>query len=289
MSYIIAISLAALLGGSIATLVKLALPVFPTFFLLFIRYSVAGLSLLPLVIKSGELNLKSFRHLTLVGIMGAFNPMLLYIALNFTQASVSPLIYAAVPILTAIYYFQVKKEKISRRTLQGIIIGLIGVGIIILLPLISRNRYQHLSLLGNLLIFAAALAFTVYGILSKKKSIEIKATPAALTFYFSLYGWLLSLPFIGWEFVRGLIHFSQSTPLHWLSEVATGLFGTTLFYLLYQYAVKIGGAMAASLFLYLQPIAGILLPAIILKETITLPFICGTILAILGVALATRH
>lgn len=288
MSYFLAISLAAIFGGSIATLVKYALPVFPTFFLLLIRYFVAVLTLLPLIIKSGELKLNTFKNLTPVGIIGALNPALLYISLNFTQASVTPLIYAATPLLTAIYYAYTKKEKITPQMLKGIIVGLIGVWLIIFLPLMSQNDNQHLSFLGNLLIFAATLAFTTYGILSKKKSSEIGASPVALTFYFSLYGLLFCLPFVFREFSAGMIHFNQATLLQWLSAIATGLIGTTLFYLIYQYAIKSGGATAASLFTYLQPIVGILLPLVILGETISLPFIIGAVLAIFGVQLATR-
>ena len=288
MSYYLSIALAAILGGSVPTLAKYALAVFPTFSLLFIRFFVACITLLPLIIFSKELNLKMLKNLIVVGIIGALNPIILYISLKYTQASVSPLIYAATPLLTAIYVSRNKLEQISKKTIAGILLGLIGVVVIILLPLMINNSSQQLSIKGNLLIFMAMLAFTAYGIISKKKSEKINASPVALTFYFSLFGLLFSLPMAIYEYNSGIIIWSEIFPLHWLSAVAAGVTGTTLFYLVYQNAIKAGGATAASMFTYLQPIVGILLPVILLGETITLPFIIGAILAVFGVQLAMK-
>lgn len=286
MNYFFTIALAAILGGSVPSLAKYALIVFPTFSLLFIRFFVACVTLLPLIIKSKELNLKNLKNLTYVGIIGALNPIILYLALKYTQASVSPLIYAVTPLLTAIYVSRNKLETITKNTIKGMIIGFTGVILIIILPLISNNS-QQMSFIGNLLIFIATLFFTAYGIISKEHSKKNQVSPIALTFYFCFFGLLFSLPFAFNELQSGMIIWTNISFLHWLSAVMAGITGTTMFYLVYQYAVKAGGATAASLFTYLQPIIGILLPIIMLGETITLPFIIGAILAVFGVRLAT--
>lgn len=286
MPFYIKIVLAAILGGSVPTLAKYALAVFPTFSLLTVRFFVACLTLLPLIILSKELNFKALKNLAVVGIFGALNPIILYLALKYTQASVSPLIYAATPLMTAIYASCNRLEKISHKTIQGIIVGLTGVIMVVVLPLLANNDKQQLSFKGNLLIFIAMLAFTAYGIMSKKKSEKNNASPIALTFYFSLFGLLFSLPPAISEFNTGMIIWNQVMFSHWFSAIAAGVTGTTLFYLIYQQAIRSGGATAASLFTYLQPVVGILLPVILLGETITLPFIVGAILAITGVQLA---
>ena len=125
MSYYLSIILAAILGGSVPTLAKYALTVFPTFSLLSIRFFVACITLLPLIILcQKEFNLKMLKNLIMVGIVGAINPIILYISLKYTQASVSPLIYAATPLLTAIYVSRNKLEQIAKKTITGILIGL---------------------------------------------------------------------------------------------------------------------------------------------------------------------
>lgn len=288
MSYLWLIVLAALFGGSNPTFAKYALDVFPAFVLLFLRFFVASITLLPLVIKSKELNLKAFKTFFLVGAIGSLNPIILYNALQYTQASVSPLIYAATPLLTALVLSKLKTEKISKNTMKGIAVGLLGVTTIIILPLITSNSSQQLSLKGNLMIFVAMLAFMIYGILSKNKQKEIGASPAALTFYFSFFSMLIAIPFSLNELRLGLITWSSIGINHWMSAIAVGLFGTTLFYLAYQFAIKKGGATAASLFTYIQPIVGIALPVMLLGETISLPFVFGAALSLIGVQIATK-
>ncbi len=241
MSYYLSIILAAILGGSVPTLAKYALTVFPTFSLLSIRFFVACITLLPLIIAAKEFNLKMLKNLIMVGIVGAINPIILYISLKYTQASVSPLIYAATPLLTAIYVSRNKLEQIAKKTITGILIGLSGMIMIVILPLLTNNISQQLSIKGNLLIFMAMLAFTAYGIMSKKQSEAIGASPVALTFYFSLFGLLFSLPLAINELNSGLIVWNRIFFLHWLSAVAAGITGTTLFYLVYQNAIKAGG------------------------------------------------
>lgn len=84
---------AAFLGGSVPVSAKIALEVFHPFTLIFIRFLTATLFLLPFVWKSGVLKKYRLQSFIPVGIVGALNPILLFIALQYTQASVAPLIY----------------------------------------------------------------------------------------------------------------------------------------------------------------------------------------------------
>lgn len=94
-------AVAAFCGGSIVVAAKIALEVFEPFTIVFIRFLSAILFLIPLVVKTGEFKFSSIKQFIPVGIVGALNPILLFIALQYTQASVSPLIYASVPAMTA--------------------------------------------------------------------------------------------------------------------------------------------------------------------------------------------
>jgi len=105
--------LAAALGGSIPTISKIGLEVFKPFTLVMIRFLSACLFLLPFVIKSNELSLKKFKQLFLTALFGALNPILFIIALQFTRAQFTALIYAGVPAMTVLYLIVFKKEKIK--------------------------------------------------------------------------------------------------------------------------------------------------------------------------------
>ncbi|MCB9800626.1 MAG: DMT family transporter [Pseudomonadales bacterium] len=286
-SSLIFIIIAAITGGSVPVAAKFALSFFKPFTVVALRFFFASIVLLPLVIKSKEFSIQKFKDLLPVSIIGSLNPILLFIALQFTQASFSPLIYAGVPAMTAIYVMFIKKHKIDSQKLVGIIIGLFGVGIIVLLPLLDKG-FGSMSVFGNLLIFLASLAFLSYGLISKEKQKSWSVSPIALTFYFSLVTFLISLPFVGYEFMTFGFPTGYSS-IHILSGVYIGLVGTGIFYLSYQYALKHGSAITASLFTYLQPITGIGLAALILGERITIPFIIGGTLAIIGAQIASRN
>ena len=75
------IALTALCGSSVPVFAKIALEVFP-----------------PFVKQSNEFSLENFKKLFPIAFIGALNPILLFIALQTTQASVTPLLYASVPI-----------------------------------------------------------------------------------------------------------------------------------------------------------------------------------------------
>ena len=163
---LLAITIAAICGGSVPVLGKVALAIIPSFNLVFLRFFVGSLFLLPFVLKTKELNFNSFKSVFQVAAIGSLNPILLFIALQYTQASVSPLIYASIPSMTALYLALSKKQKIPTIKIVGITTGLLGVSIIILLPLFSTSQTEELSIGGNLLIFGAAIAFLIYGLVS---------------------------------------------------------------------------------------------------------------------------
>ena len=82
--------------------------------------------------------------------------------------------------------------------------------------------------------------------------------------------------------------FSEIRWTHVVSALEVGIVGTSLFYFLYQYSLKISSAITASLFTYLQPVLTILLAFAFLGEKITIPLIVGGALAVYGAGHASR-
>ncbi|KKR50032.1 hypothetical protein A3A55_01010 [Candidatus Roizmanbacteria bacterium RIFCSPLOWO2_01_FULL_40_14] len=283
------IALTALCGSSVPVFAKIALEIFQPFTLVFIRFLLATISLLPFVKQTNELSFENFKKLFSIAFIGALNPILLFIALQTTQASVTPLIYASVPIMSAFYLQSVKKQKITKDQYAGILIGFTGVCIIILLPLITSHQYTPLEMMsGNVLILFASFAFMLYGFYSKSRQVNHAVSPIALTFYFSLVTLLLSAPFALYEVIKEPILYSDIRWTHVVSALEIGIVGTSIFYFLYQYSLKISSAITASLFTYLQPVLTILLAIALLGEKITIPLIIGAALAVYGAGHASR-
>jgi len=277
------ILLAGMLGGSIPTISKIALEVFKPFTLVMIRFLSACLFLLPFIVKSKELSLNKFKQLFLTALFGALNPILFIIGLQFTKAQLAIMIFAGVPAMTVLYLTVFKKEKIKIEKIVGVIVGFLGVSIVVLLPLLEQGK-ANLSAWSNGLIFIASMMFLVYGLMSKEKQRKLKVTPLALTFYFSLVAFIISIPFSIYELnVYNLVNIGVK---HILSILYLGIIGTGIMYLIYQYALKLSSELTANLFIYLQSIFGVLLPFFVLGEKITLPFIIGGSLALIGAKIA---
>lgn len=281
--------IAAICGGSVPVFAKVALEVIPSFNLVFLRFFVGSLFLLPFVLKAKELNFNSFKSMFQVAVIGSLNPILLFIVLQYTQASVSPLIYASIPSMTALYLALSRKQKIPAIKIGGITTGLLGVSIIILLPLFSTSQTEELSIWGNLLIFGAAIAFLTYGLVSKQKQQALNVSPLALTFYFCMVTGLVSIPFMAMEIIDDSQFIHQIGPKHLGASLAVGIFGTSVFYLSYQYALKLSSEITASLFTYIQPVSTVIFAIILLGEKITIPFAIGALLALVGANLASKR
>lgn len=287
-SVIFLIIVAAIGGGSNAPFAKVALGAFQPFTIVFMRFLIASLALLPLIRRRGELNLRVMRELLPVALIGSLNPILLFIAMQFTQASVAPLIYAAVPLMTALYLHFFRRRKIATGKVLGIVLGFTGVAVIILLPLLQQGGIDFRRFGGNLLILGAAIAFMMYGILSSDKQQRLQITPLALTYSFVLVTMLLCIPFAIFEVIRWPLEPATIRASHILATFGTGLLGTAIFYMAYQKAIQLASEVTASLFTYLQPIATIIFAVILVGESITLPFVIGGTLAVIGAGIATN-
>lgn len=279
----------AFLGGLTPVGAKIALETIPPLTLVFLRFLTASLFLLPFIIYSKELSIEKLKQLAGTGLVGALNPTLLFLALPFTQASVSPLIYASVPALTAVYLFVSAGRCISKMQTIGIIIGFLGVSLVIVTPLLERNLPPS-AFAGNVLILGAAIAFMFYGILSKKYQQHHKVSPLALTFYFCVITAVVMIPLMIFELatVAGGVQqvLAQTTTRQLLGALATGTLGSGMFYLMYQWAIAHGSEVAANVFTYLQPISTILLAVLFLGESIGPAFIVGGVLAVIGATMA---
>ncbi len=282
------IIVAAIGGGSNAPFAKVALGAFQPFTIVFMRFLIASLALLPLIRRRGELNLRVMRELLPVALIGSLNPILLFIAMQFTQASIAPLIYAAVPLMTALYLHFFRRRKIATGKVLGIVLGFTGVAVIILLPLLQQGGIDFRRFGGNLLILGAAIAFMMYGILSSDKQQRLQITPLALTYSFVLVTMLLCIPFAIFEVIRWPLEPATIRASHILATFGTGLLGTAIFYMAYQKAIQLASEVTASLFTYLQPIATIIFAVILVGESITLPFVIGGTLAVIGAGIATN-
>ncbi len=276
------ILVAALLGAGAGVFGKIALREIPPFSFTFLRFLVAFVFLIPFSIKSLPAFRKKDYKIILLSLLASANVVLFAFGIKHTTANIGQVIYTAVPIFSAVFSFYFLKEKFDARKIMGIVIGFLGAGFVVFLPLISGGS-DGSSLYGNLIIFLAMLSISLYWVLSKK--IQAEYTPMQINNYFILTTafcmlFLSVLDFFNsprwWEGV--------STGAYW-SLLFVAVFCTAIYYLLHQIIVKKATPVMASMILYLQPFATFILSYFFLSEKITLLFLAGVALSFLGVGI----
>ena len=282
----ISVILAAIFGGGIAVFGKIGLKQIPPFSFTFFRFFIASICMLPFVLKEKQKIDKNILKIVLFSLLGVANVTLFAFGIRLTTATVSQMLYAIVPVIAAIFSYLLLKEKINSKKIKGIFLGLVGVFILIFLPILGKSSSFTGNFLGNMIILLAVFSFTFYTVLSKR--FHRYYSPLTLTFILSLTTTVvLSFFFIRDYFINPNWLYNLSL-LSIFSTFYVGVFGGAAYYLLYQYAIKHGTPIIASMTMYLQPMATFFWAFFLLSERLTMGIIVGGLLAIGGAWMVTR-
>lgn len=248
---------------------------------LFFRYAIAFVIMLPIIVKREELSFEDFKNNFLPSFLAVMNPVILFsVVPEYTTASVSILIYAAGPLFMALYYVFFCKAKLTQNQLIGLGVGFVGVALILFQPITSGGVG---IVVGNLMVIVSTLFFVSYTIFSGKQQAKKLVSPYSLVFYSSIVA--MAISFI--PMLQGVnkveLGFSQIGAIVWL-----GLISTVVFFILFQFIVKREGTLVASVYAYLQATLGAIIGLVVLDEKITILVIAGAILTFVGAKIVTQ-
>ena len=284
---LISVILAAIFGGGISVFAKIGLKQIPPFSFTFFRFFIASICLLPFVLKEKQKIDKRILKVVLLSLLAVANVTLFAFGVRLTTAIVSQMLYAIVPIIAVIFSYLLLREKLKSKKIIGIFLGLIGVLILILLPILGKTSVFTGSFLGNMIVLSAVLCFTVYTVLSKR--LHKLYSPLTMTFIFSLTTAVILSPFFLKDYMTNPSWLLQLNVFSIFSAFYVGIFGGAIYYLLYQYAIKHGSPVIASMTMYLQPTATFFWAFFLLSERLTLGIIIGGLLAIGGAWIVTKE
>lgn len=280
------IALAALLGGGIPALSKIALGDIPPFAFTLFRFLLAAAVLLPFAARSGIYRSLRDWKLIAVSLLGTANVTLFIFGVQRTTATAAQTLYVGVPLIAAVFSYFILKERITAKVAGGITLGGAGVLMIVLLPVISASGALAGNLRGNLIMVAAMTSFALYSVLSKQ--FLKNHSPLALTAAFVVVTTIAELLFLPFEAGARPGWWREVSVTSALALLYVGVIGTGAYYLLYQHAIKNATPVAASMILYLQPVSAYAWATVLLHERLTWEFGVGALLAFIGVALVTR-
>ncbi len=203
------------------------------------------------------------------------------IALTYTLASNIGVIVAVSPFFTAIlsHIFLKGEEKLRISFFIGFIFAITGIFII------SFNGKQlSLNPKGDILALIAAFVWAIYSIITKKlNSFGYNTIQVTRRTFF--YGIIFMIPtlFVS-DFELNFNRFLEPTNL--FNILFLSFCASAACFVTWNCAVKILGAVKASIYIYAIPVVTIVTSVIILHENITPMAVLGTILTLSGLLIS---
>ncbi len=283
---IIAIIIAAILWSAAGTVGKILVREAHPFVIAFYRFGLATLILLPWFLKEKK-SIQSIRNLLPLGIFNALNILFYYSGLALTTANAAVIIGTTVPIITLLLSNLIIHEPITKQKLIGIVVGLFGAILVVVFPLFEKGQMVGGTIMGNMLIYAAVVSWTLYIIFSKSAGSKKSYSPIMATFINLLVTTIAS----GAAALITHQNFSIQSfeKPYYLSTYLYSVFGITILtFFLFQWAIRYVSATTASMKEYLQLLGGITINIIVLHESLTFTYAVGAFLVCIGVYFATR-
>ena len=272
--------------GASGVAVKIAQMQLGTFEIVALRFiaAVPILIIITLLWKGREalrIEKKDLPYIAILAFMGIPLEFLLQVtSLAYTTATCFTLIFSLSPFFIIFASAVLIKEKITKHKAVGALIGFIGVAFIIT----NGSLAVPTNLLGDAVAIMANIVWALYTVLGKP--INEKYSALTVLNYTFIFGALEMLPFYLISPGLSPVEFTGST---WISMIFLTIFCSLIAFLLYNYGTEKLPASIAGMFIYIQPLSGVALAALVLGESITVYTILGTFLIIYGIYEAERR
>lgn len=212
----------------------------------------------------------------------ALNMLSFFKGLSLTSPISASVLMVCTPIIVLILSAIILKERMRKRMMFGIILGLIGTAFLILYGKSSENATN--PILGNFLVFVNATSYGLYLVIVKK--LMQKYNPFNFAKWIYLIGFIMVLPF-GWSQFQVVDWTSMPMDIYWKIGfvVVFSTFGTYMLNLLSMRELK---PTTVAVFVYLQPVFATIFAISLGKDELTLVKIISAILIFTGVYLVTQ-
>jgi len=269
---------------------KTALANVPPLTVVMLRMVVSSLCyLLWLTITRRKLPFHGYRWLGKLFLCSLFGAGLHYsvqtIGIQYTTASNSSIYVATGPITITIIAAIFLGERITWKKALGIFCALIGVftvmGFETILAFSLKGR-----LLGDLLVFSSIFMWGIFTVMSKGMTRTLD--PLDMTAIVTFLGTSYMIPLGWWEMKQKSFSLTSIPADAWASIAFLGIFCSFMAVLLYIYSLSKMESQKVAVYLYTIPPMTYIFATLILKESITVGLIQGTLIVMGGVYITQR-
>lgn len=252
-----------------------------------IRFAISSLFLLGLLWlreRSIRVHRKDLARFVLLAIIGNTAYQMFFInGIALTTATNSALILATTPIFIILFGALLNVEKVTSRIVQGVILSFIGV-VMIVLGTGNSLTFSNQSLLGDLLIVANPICWSIYTVLSKPMLKEY--SPLKLTAVTMAIGAvplvLVGIPSLGTQ------NWAEISTSSWVGLGFSAFLAIGLGYVIWYTGVSRIGSAKTSLYDNLVTVFAVASAWIILSESMTWIQILGAVLVFGSLYLVRR-
>jgi drug/metabolite transporter (DMT)-like permease len=285
----------ALIGATIVSLIygltfTVAKDVMPTYInpYGFIVLRVFGATILfwivSFFIKTEKIENQDFIRIIGCSFFGvALNMLTFFKGLSYTSPISGAVIMVSTPIIVLILSSIIMKERMQKRKIFGIILGLVGTAFLILYGKSVANATN--ASLGNFLVFVNAVSYGFYLIIVRKLMKKYNAFSFVKWIY--LFGFLMVFPF-GWNEFQVVNWTIIPTEIYWKIGFVV-LFSTFFTYLLNLLSMRELKPTTVAVFIYLQPVFATIFAIGLGKDELSFVKIVSAVLIFFGVYLVTQR
>ena len=282
---LIGATLVSLIYGVTFTIAKDVMPVYIDaygFILLRVGGSVLLFWLVWLFMPKEKIVLTDFPRIIAAAFFGvAFNMLTFFKGLSLTSPISAAVIMVSTPMIVLTLSAIIMKERMQKRKVFGIVLGLVGTAFLILYGK-SIGNATHAGL-GNFLVLVNAISYGFYLIIVKKLMDKYNAFTFVKWIY--LFGFIMVLPF-GWSQFQAVDWVIVPVDICWKIGFVV-VFSTFLTYLLNLLSMKELKPTTVAVFIYLQPVFATIFAISLGKDELSLVKIGSAVLIFGGVYLVS--
>ena len=245
---------------------------------IFLRYAVASIIILPFVPYQKNLisnYKKNFRYFLSIAVGSIFLTLGLLTSVIFIEVSLTILIFCLYPIYVLIYSIIIDKEKILLTVKFLFFITFLGI-VMVLGP-----SFKVINIVGILLAIVASLGATSMIIINQKMSLK-NISPIPINIFINIFNTIFFFIILKIFFS---LSFSFSINIYLLILIPSICYSFALLSQLIAIP-KIGQSYTA-LFLYLEPVVGVLGAVFLLKENLETYQLIGASIVIISLLSAS--
>lgn len=267
-----------MLFGANAVAIKISLEGLGVFTTAGIRFGIASVAIFlwaRITGRSFEIKKEQVLQLIVIAIVFTVQLSLFYLGLSKSNASRGTLLVNFQPFFTLfLAHFFIPGDRITKRKIMGILLGFAGVAFVFL----EKKGVTSDFNMGDMLILMAAFLWSCNAVYTKRIISAFKP------FQITLFPMIFSVPFFFLEGVlcdHHMIAFIDSKIIGAMvyQSLVTASFG----FVVWNSLLQRYGAVALHSFIFIMPIAGVLLGGLILGEPITRNILIAMLLIVAGI------